>query len=60
MPGIPFLSLREPFRAASPSRSSLETGEWLFCHGAGHFNEAGNRLAAEEILRFLVREGQVP
>jgi len=58
--GVPFLSLREPFRAAAPSGSSLETGEWLFCHGAGHLNEAGNRLAAEEILRFLVREGQVP
>jgi hypothetical protein len=58
--GIPFLSLRDSFKAAAPSRSSLATDEWLFCNGSGHFNEAGNRLAAEEILRFLVREGQVP
>jgi len=58
--GIPFLSLRDPFRAAAPSRSSRVAGEWLFFNGSGHFNEAGNRLAAQEILRFLVREGQVP
>jgi len=51
--GIPLLTLREVFRAAAPSHASTEEDEWLFFRGAGHFNERGNRLAAEEMHRFL-------
>lgn len=54
--GIPFLSLAGTFRAAAPGGSVENRDEWLFHGGTGHFNERGNRLAAEAICRFLTRD----
>lgn len=53
--GIPFLSMTAEFREAAPSSSVDLRDEWLFHGGTGHFNERGNRLAAEVIHRFLTR-----
>ena len=55
--GIPLLTLRRAFRAASPAHSNRVQDEWLFHSGAGHFNERGNRLAAEQMHRFLTEAG---
>ena len=50
---IPLVLMKPAFRAATPSHSSDKPDEWLFFFGSGHLNERGNRLAAEEIHRFL-------
>ena len=54
--GIPLLLLTPAFRAAAPSHSMGRKDEWLFFQGSGHFNERGNRLAADEMHRFLAEE----
>lgn len=50
--GIPCFSMLEDFRRAAPSASSGVRQEWLFCDGTGHFNAAGDALAARAIQRF--------
>ena len=49
----PLLLLRPAFRKATPSRSADAVEEQVFIDGRGHFNRAGNRLAATEMHRFL-------
>lgn len=55
--GAPLLTMTEEFRDAAPHRSVAHEEELLHYGGIGHFNDAGNRLAAEAMHRFLV-EGQ--
>jgi hypothetical protein len=54
--GIRCLSLIDPFREAAPSSSTKVRQEWLFNSGCGHLNEAGNRLAAQQLFQFLTDE----
>jgi hypothetical protein len=53
---IPCLSMVGDFRRRSPSRLSTRENEWLFFHGVGHLNRAGQGAAAENLFQFLVRE----
>ena len=50
----PLIDMVDSFRAAAPSRSRKQRDEWHHFRGLGHFNPAGNRLAAEQIYEFLV------
>jgi hypothetical protein len=47
--GIPFLSLREAFRAKAPHRDSRRLDEQLYYEGRFHWNDAGNALAADAV-----------
>lgn len=53
--GVPLITLTERFRAAAPAHSTEAKAQWLFIGGRGHFNDAGNRLAAEGVYEFLTR-----
>jgi lysophospholipase L1-like esterase len=53
--GVPFLSLREQFRAAAPRSSSEVPEEWLYFDGHGHFNDAGHALVAAEIFDWITK-----
>jgi hypothetical protein len=55
--GLPILTLVEPFRQAMPHRSLAHEEEWLHFQAKGHFNEAGHRIAAAELHRFVVESG---
>jgi len=57
--GIRLLTMLDAFRAAAPHRSRAREDEWLHYAGRGHFNAAGNRLAAELIARYLIEQGLV-
>ena len=59
--GIPVVSVTEEARRATPSGRASETApaDWLYFQARGHFNAAGNDLAARVIHRFLtVGEGR--
>ncbi len=45
-------------REAAPSHSSEVQSEWLHQGALGHFNDAGNRLAAEILERFFEEQGK--
>jgi hypothetical protein len=51
--GIPLVTMVDDFRAAAPHNSSEYDDEVLHYRGSGHFNDAGNRLTAEVLYRFL-------
>jgi hypothetical protein len=51
--GIPFLSLREAFRAKAPHRDSRRLDEQLYYDGRFHWNDAGNALAADALLEVV-------
>ncbi len=51
---VPFLSLREAFRARAPHHDSRRLDEQLYYDGRFHWNDAGNALAAEAVHDFLV------
>ena len=55
--GLPILTLVEAFRQAMPHRSLAHEEEWLHFQARGHFNEAGHRIAADELHRFVVGSG---
>jgi hypothetical protein len=55
--GIPLLVMTDDFRKAAPSNSTKVKEQWLFHQGTGHFNERGNKLAAQAVYRFLTRGG---
>ena len=44
------------FREAAPSRTREQSDEWQHYGGVGHFNQSGNRLAADEIFNYLVKQ----
>ncbi|OHB67085.1 MAG: hypothetical protein A2V70_19350 [Planctomycetes bacterium RBG_13_63_9] len=50
---VSFLSMTADFRQAAPDATSHAKDQWLFCNGRGHFNERGNRLAAQRVHHFL-------
>jgi hypothetical protein len=50
---VPLVPMLDEFRAASPHHSSGYESEWLHLLGIGHFNDAGNRLAAEILHRYF-------
>ncbi|MBM98754.1 MAG: hypothetical protein CMJ77_06465 [Planctomycetaceae bacterium] len=54
--GVPVIDMVEAFREAAPSRSRAQSNEWQHFGGVGHFNQSGNRLAAEEIFNYLVQQ----
>jgi len=47
-------SIAADFRGYASSRSFREKDEWLFLYGRGHLNEAGHRVAAASLQRFLL------
>lgn len=51
---VPLVVMADRFRAVAKHGSIEYEDEWLFYHGRGHFNEAGNRLAAEAVHEFFV------
>jgi len=55
--GVPLATMLDEFRAASPHHSVAREEEWLHYKGSGHFNDAGNRLAAEILYRLLTAAG---
>lgn len=55
--GVPYLDLGPSLRAAAPHRNSLLEPEQVFFYGKYHLNEAGNRLAADALRRFLEAQG---
>lgn len=58
--GIPLATMLDEFRAATPHHAFEHDEEWLHYQGSGHFNDAGNRLAAEILHRFLVERADGP
>ncbi len=52
--GVPMIDMVDSFRDAAPSRSRRQKEEWHHFRGLGHFNVAGNRLAAHQIYEFLM------
>lgn len=53
--GAPIILLRERFREFSPAHRTDVVDQRLFIGGRGHFNDAGNRVAAEGVFEFLTR-----
>ena len=53
--GVPLVTMTKEFRSAAPATSSLVKDQWLFHQGMGHFNEAGNKVAANAVYDFLRR-----
>lgn len=53
--GVPLITLTERFRQAAPDHDTGTRQQWLFLGGHGHFNDAGNRLAADVVYDFLTR-----
>ena len=51
--GIPLLDLTPAFREATGARPSGDTDASPFLLGRYHLSDAGNRIAADEVLRFL-------
>lgn len=51
---VPLVLMLDRFRDVAKHRSIVHEDEWLYYHGRGHFNEHGNRLAAEAVHQFLV------
>ena len=54
---IALVTMVDRFRAAAPRHSIAHEDEWLYYDGTGHFNVAGNRLAAEILRDFLPERG---
>ncbi len=53
--GVPLVDMTGAFRQAAPNRSRAHEEQWLHFGGHGHFNKAGNRLAAEQIHQFMLQ-----
>jgi len=53
---VPLVTMLDRFLAVAPHRSRKRRDEWLHINGNGHFNDAGNRLAAEILNAFLSGE----
>ncbi|MCB9914209.1 MAG: SGNH/GDSL hydrolase family protein [Planctomycetes bacterium] len=51
--GARYLDLLPAFLAAAPARSELARDEWLFFHGRGHLNVAGNVVLADALLEYV-------
>ncbi len=51
---VPLVVMADRFRAVAKHGSIEYEDEWLFNNGRGHFNDLGNRLAAEAVHEFFV------
>jgi hypothetical protein len=56
---LPFLSLTPDFAEVAAHRDSTRLDEQLFIEGRYHWNERGNAVAADAVLRFLHGSGLI-